>query len=329
MVVKVKKSAKPVDIALLKSLIDKSISPLELCDEELYKLNDVILFRHSRPNRDRKRDSIFKLVNKYSYRRKLDDKKKLAFIRANNKTGDSIDFSPDCQFECVYCYINAPHTKEQLANKDWTLDANDTLDYWKVREFVEYLRDRKEISKYYPLRFFSLSDCPDDQIDNLCELLEICESESVPTIVISKNRKVHESPASELATTILYSIDNGSFNSPTSIEEYVELFEMKPKIRAFFMVTDFKDLRLFNSWIVKYKLWNFQMVSYHGQFMDSDMRKAPVKIPAQISPMLLDIITDKLYRQSLGCCSVSRCMSCSFKCGIKSIRSSYRLKTDQ
>lgn len=233
----------------------------------------------------------------------------LMFVCSNSKTVASIDFQNYCMNRCSYCYAQSSHAQSMLVKTGkWKVSA-EYLTPYKERRFRLFLNWYKQNLPGYPLRFFSLADCEDENIGLLQKLVRVCKEEKVKTIVISKNENAIRG-VYDLADSILYSVDSGKYNSPTSFERYVELQKEMENLRAFLLVVDFEELRMFQNKIensgIPYN--NFQFVAYHGssKIVDSN-------IGTVIKPMFLDMLTN-----GKACCSdTNKCLGCHLLCGLR------------
>jgi len=287
-------------------------------DDMLMRANQVIYEKQESAGMIAINRKLHTLAARFNYHRAKPKREatQLKFIGANRKTGDSVDFMNTCFYSCSYCYASAAYAEKSKVQNSWSLDYN-YLTITREHIFRQYLQARKNIIKSYPLRFFSLADCPTTHIPMLARLLEICNEEDTETMVISKNEDTIPT-TSRLATAVLYSLDRGGYNAPTDITRYVELWKEYPKLRAFFMVIDLDDFRLYLDWIKKYQLTNFQFVAYHGQLFDTEDTPAPVKSAHTrlLKAGFLQILSQNELDKAVACCAPSKCVGCWFKCGV-------------
>lgn len=260
----------------------------------LLELNNGILYRlQKNSNAIRITMRLQRNAVKYGYKRDL------YFVCSNTKTGDSIDFTNLCDYHCAYCYVQSPHVKEKVEKHYWRVDA-DYLTVEKENLFIDYLTERKKIAPHYFLRFFSLADCKTENAGLLKKLLEVCKRCNVKTVVVTKNHEIIPFII-DVSNTVLYSIDNGSFNSPSSIEKYIDLKENYTTLKAFCMVTDIRDIKMFYHDIPNKYHSSLQFVSYHGKLLNG--RKL-------LKPQLVNMLTGK------ACCLKGLCVNCALQCQI-------------
>lgn len=323
---------KPENVAIVQSMLDEDLNWQDAGTDELLKANTTIAKHQETEASKEKTKRLERLTVRYNYSRAKRDAVRLRFMCGNNKTGDSVDFTNDCIFKCSYCYVNSPHMEKQRAQgKTWEIEP-DYLTPEREQVFREYLRARKAIVSNYPLRFFSLADCPDSHVSMLKRLLQICLEENTSTIVISKNEAIIPHVYG-LATSLLYSVDTGGYNAPTSITRYVQLLETYPKLRAFFMVVDLPDFATVDGWVNTYGLQHFQIVAYHGQLKDTEIRKTPVVSAhgKMLKPGLLSVLSNQAWGKNVSCCMPNKCVSCPIKCGVtaKDVKAKLRLKSPE
>lgn len=277
---------------------------LSLPDSELISMNNSLCFRYRVEN-------AVKLTNRLArLAQNTKDDWNLQFLCANDKTGDSIDVTTKCIFMCQYCYCNNPYIKAKM--QYWSIDDL-YLTPTRQNAFRNYLLRRKDLVKGYPLRFGSLADFPSSHFGLVRKLLDICNETDTKTIFITKNKDIIPI-VYNAATVVLYSVDTGKYNSPSSLETYCNLSERFPKLRMFSMVVDFTELRWFYEKIVTYNipLEKIQFVAFHGQITDTEKNKSPItsQLNCLLKPEMLQLLTGR------ACCVNGRCLSCSLLCGI-------------
>ncbi len=284
---------------------------VDIPDSELVSINNNLCFRYRVQNTVKLTHRLARLAQNTK------DDKNLQFLCANDKTGDSIDVSTQCIFNCSYCYCNNPYIKSRI--QSWSIDDLYLTPTRQVA-FIDYLERRKDLIKSYPLRFGSLSDFPNTHFGLIRKLLDLCNETDTKTILITKNKDIIPLVYG-VSTVLLYSVDTGKYDSPSSIETYCNLLEKYPNLRLFCMTVDFQELRWFYEKIEKYNIPfdNVQFVAFHGQILDTEKNKAPVKsqLDCLLKPETLQLLTKR------ACCVNGRCLSCSLLCGInlKSIKS--------
>lgn len=251
--------------------------------------------------------TLWKTPSKYDDT--LSEEDDLSFVCSNGKAVASIDFQNYCSYKCSYCYVQSSYAKARLEKIGKWKVSSDYLTPRREKRFRLFLNWFKEnLPRNYPLRFFSLADCEDDNTGLLQKLLRVCKEENVKTIVISKNENAIMASYG-LADSVLYSVDIGKYDSPTSFKRYVELQREMINLKAFLMVVDFEELEAFQ-FMIKYSgipSENFQFVAYHGtqDVVDST-------IGTIVKPMFLNMLTN-----GNACCSATnKCLGCHLMCGL-------------
>ena len=284
--------------------------------EELESMNDSIAYKNLNKSINDKIRLLNNLAIKYNTPRRREKSIDIPFIRANRKTGNSVDFRNTCDGKCTYCYVNSPSMVGQLKDHKWELDPSCLT---PTREKIfreEYLQERKKIVPSYFLRFFSLADGYPSDAGLLKKILEICNEEKVKTVVISKKDYTIKT-AYPLATSTLYSIDNGNYNAPSSWSRFVELKKEMPNLRGFYMIVDYTELKTAFQRIAKDNIdkKDVQFIGYHGQLHDTKQAKTMVHsiTGKTIKPVFVDMLTN-----GQGCCSdTGKCLGCHLACGIR------------
>lgn len=287
---------------------------------ELAAVNRIVQMKHIPDLVQQRTDGFKRLLARYRYSASAKrNGNPLLCLSVNRKTGDSFDVrTTGCIYDCAYCYLNDPHLKAQIEERGIELPM-DWLTPTRERLFRQYLRDRKEIVRNHPLRFFSLGDCPDEYVPMVQRFLLLCQAEDTETIVVTKNESALRQ-LYPLATRCLYSVDRGIYGSPTSIERYATLRVEMPNLRMFGMVVDFDELRWFQERIEDFGIDNYQLVAYHGQLNATEKSGDPPvqsSLGQEMKPMLLNVITKQIGGKAVGCCAINRCAGCPFRCGVR------------
>lgn len=276
----------------------------EFSDTELAKMNDSLCFRY------RIQTTVYKTSKLARFAQTWKDNFGLQWLCANDKTGDSVDVTTNCMFNCSYCYCNNPYIKSRI--QPWSIDDL-YLTPTRQEAFRNYLIARKQLVKNHPLRFGSLADFPNSMLGTILKLLEICKDTNTRTIFVTKNKDIIPI-VYDLASVTLYSVDHGIYNAPSNIGKYVSLQREYPNLRMFGMVVDFSELRWFYRRIDSYRipLENIQFVSYHGQIIKTEKNKPGVQsqLTNLLKPEMLQLLTGR------ACCVNGRCLSCTLLCGL-------------
>lgn len=277
---------------------------LSLPDSDLISMNDSLCFRYRVENTTKLTNRLARLAQNTK------DVCNIQFLCANDKTGDSVDVTTKCIYNCQYCYCNTPYNKAKL--QYWSIDDL-YLTPTRQNAFRNYLLRRKDLVKGYPLRFGSLADFPNSHFGLVRKLLDICTETETKSIIVTKNKDIIPL-VYNVATVTLYSIDTGKYNSPSNLETFCSLLEKYPNIRMFSMTVDFTELRWFYEMIERYNIPmdSIQFVAFHGQVTNTEKNKAPVnsQLNCLLKPEMLQLLTGR------ACCVNGRCLSCSLLCGI-------------
>lgn len=303
------KTAPKKTVAMIERIADGSLDWRGLTDVDLMKCNYAISSEQTIPACVAKTKKLSNLgIMVYQ---------DIPFVRPNSKTGCSVDFDNTCYYSCRYCYMNSTIMQQRLEGKRWAVSPGDVDAL--IPNFRHFLTRFKKIAPAHFLRFFSVSDYKEKYHFSLEKLLIVCAEENVKTTVITKSMDAVRI-ALPLATSVNYSIDNGTYGSPSDIYKFMELWNESFKgnrlmgetvnlPRLFAMIVDFKDLRQLEDWLETYELSanNVQVVAYHG-----DLWRVRSSLKKAIKPMFLYMLTN-----GRACCANGRCIGCPIQCGVR------------
>lgn len=298
------KTATQKAMAIVEEIAEGTLDWLGLTDTELVKANHAVSLEQTVAGCVAKSKRVTNLgIHIYQ---------SVQIVRANSKTGCAVDFSNQCPFMlegkgCDYCYMAEKINQGRIKGREWAV-CSEYLTPTKENLFRAFLKRFKRVAPGHFLRFFGMSDVADTHIGLMIKLLDICKSEGVKTTVITKNPLAAKA-ACNFASSVNYSVDNGNYNSPSSISQYVELRKEFPDIRMFGMVVDYNDIRLFENWMDVYNIpkTHVQLVAYHGSISRIQSSASTV-----IKPMFLNILTN-----GYACCANGLCIGCPLQCGVK------------
>lgn len=276
-----------------------------ITDDRLWDVNTAIRMNHTAEKANKLSYKIMRTAIRYAR------KYNIKWLRANRKTCLSVEGANYCDKGCTYCYVNNPVLQRQiLRNGKWEVTPDD-LTPEAEQGFIKFLGKFKELSPKGFIRFFSFCDCMENQVEIFQRVAELCNEAGVPSVVITKE-PLAVPALYGLATKVIYSVDSGKYNSPSSFTQYAEFLEKYPDLRLFYMVADFEELRdaMYKIRKADIPAENVQYVAYHGQIQDTPTRKTPVKAPYMMKPMLLQLLTNR------ACCTSNRCISCLLRCGL-------------